>query len=85
MNSKSKNLIFQFLLELEEGKAEKEICAEEKKLMEKLHYTEEKYKVSGEIITEIKELFIILKSEIKFKYFEYGIIANQITETTNII
>ncbi len=85
MISKSKNLIFQFLLELEEEKAEEGILAEEKKLMEKLCHAEEKYKISGEIITEIKELFIILKSEIKFKYFEYGIIADKISETTNII
>lgn len=84
MNSKSTKLIFQFLMELEEGKSEEEICAEKKKFLEKLYYTEEKYKIPKEAITEIKELLIILISEIKHKYFEYGITAGKIIENTNL-
>lgn len=82
MNSNQENLIFQFLLELEEKDAD--VSEEEKKIMEKLHDTKEKYKISREIITEIKEHLIILKSEIKYRYFKYGITAEKILETANL-
>lgn len=85
METRQKNLIFQFLEEMyEEEKDTNSLFLQEKKLIEKLEALKTKYPGLKDAIFEIIDIAIILNSEVKRKYFEYGLMAKEVMGTTNL-
>ena len=85
MKAKEINLIFQFLEEIyENNKNNSSIKEIEKKLLEKLEVLREKNSSLNSEIDEIIDFIYELNGEIKYRYFEYGILAKTTFEETNL-
>ena len=85
METKEINLIFQFLEEIyENNKNNSSIKEIEKKLLEKLEVLREKNSSLNSEIDEIIDFIYELNGEIKYRYFEYGILAKTTFEETNL-
>ncbi len=85
MKLEQKNLIFQFIEELQsENKGKGEINKREEEIYGELEKLEER---NPELKNEISSLTYIISSlysDIKCTYFEYGIIAKTTKETANL-
>ncbi len=85
MKAKEINLIFQFLEEIyENNKNNSSIKEIEKKLLGKLENLREKNQSLNSEIDEIIDFIYELSGEIKYRYFEYGILAKTTFEETNL-
>lgn len=85
MEVKEINLIFQFLEEIyENNKDNSSIKGIEKKLLGKLEILREKNQSLNSEIDEIIDFIYELCGEIKYRYFEYGILAKTTFEETNL-
>ena len=85
MKLEQKNLIFQFIEELQsENKGKGEINKREEEIYAELEKLEER---NPDLKNEISNLIHIINnlySDIKYTYFEYGIIAKTTKETANL-
>ena len=85
MKLEQKNLIFQFIEELHsENKGREEISKKEEEIYETLEKLEEKNPALKEELSNLTYLISILQSDIKYKYFEYGIMVKTVKDTTNL-
>ncbi len=84
MDIKQKNLIFQFIEELNSKNEKDVLCIKEKELLKKLGDLIMKKPDLENEITEIANLMISLNGDIKYKFYEYGIIAKNVGEGTNL-
>ena len=73
MDIKQKNLIFQFIEELNSKNEKDVLCIKEKELLKKLGDLIMKNPDLENEITEIANLMISLNGDIKYKFYEYGI------------
>ena len=84
MDRKYQNILFQFIEELHSGdKMSGEIYRKEKELYERLEKLESENPESTNEICRIVNLISSLNSDIKYRYYEYGIMAKDVSETTN--
>ena len=85
METKEINLIFQFLEEIyENDKSNSSIKEIEKKLFGKLETLKEKSQDLRVKIDEIIDIIYELRGEVKYQYFEYGILARTTFEDANL-
>ena len=85
MTKNQKNLIFQFLENIyEEEKDINQLFQKEKQILKNLDKLKEKLPESEELIVNITDQITILNTDIKYKYFEYGIIAKETIEIENV-
>ena len=85
MKLEQKNLIFQFIEELHSNdKGKGEISKREEEVYEELEKLEEKNPNLKNEISNLIYLISSLYSDIKYTYFEYGIISKAIKDTANL-
>ena len=83
MDRRYQNILFQFIEELySDDKISDEIYRKEKELYERLEKLEAENLESADEICSIVNLISSLNSDIKYRYYEYGIIAKAVSETT---
>ncbi len=84
MNRKHKNLLFQFIEKLYSGdKMADEIHKKERELYERPEKMELENSNLTEEIYYIMNLTASLNSDIKYRYYKYGVIAEDVGEITN--
>ena len=84
MDIKQKNLIFQFVERMYSENTEDELYKKEMELYQKLEYLEEKSPEIKNEICEIANLMVMLNGDIKYKFYEYGIMAKDVGDNTNL-
>ena len=85
MKLEQKNLIFQFIEELQsENKGKGEINKREEEIYGELEKLEERNPDLKNEISNLIYLISSLYSDIKYTYFEYGIISKAIKDTVNL-
>ena len=84
MDIKQKNLIFQFVERMYSENTEDELYKKEMEIYEKLEYLEEKSPEIRNEICEIANLMVMLNGDIKYKFYEYGIMAKDVGDNTNL-
>ena len=84
MDIKQKNLIFQFIEEVNSKNKKDVLHIKEKELLQKLGDLIIKNPDLENAVTEIANLMISLNGDIKYKFYEYGIIAKNVGEGTNL-
>lgn len=85
MKQEQKNLIFQFIEELySENKGKEEIRKKEEEIYIKLERLEAGDPSLKNEVSNIINLISSLYSDVKYRYFEYGIIARTVKDTTNL-
>ena len=84
MDIKQKNLIFQFVERMYSENTEDELYKKEMELYQKLEYLEQKSPEIKNEICEIANLMVMLNGDIKYKFYEYGIMAKDVGDNTNL-
>ena len=85
MKLEQKNLIFQFIEELQsENKGEGEINKREEEIYAELEKLEERNPSLKNEISNLIHIISSLYSDVKYTYFEYRIIAKTTKETANL-
>lgn len=82
MDNEQKNLLFYFIEEVSSDTDNKTILHQKQEnLLSELEQIPEEFPELKEIISRLSDLIVELCSEMKYKYFEYGITANDILNT----
>ena len=82
MDNEQKNLLFYFIEEVSTDTDNKTILHQKQEnLLSELEQMPEKFPELKEIISRLSDSIVDLCSEMKYKYFEYGITANDILNT----
>ena len=82
MDNEQKNLLFYFIEEVSSDTDNKTILHQKQEnLPSELEQIPEEFPELKEIISRLSDLIVELCSEMKYKYFEYGITANDILNT----
>lgn len=76
------NLLFQYLEEIcSNDELNKNIESHEKEILEKLEQMEERNPHLKKRLYELSNIIINLISDIKYKYFKFGFLGREISET----
>ena len=82
MDNEQKNLLFYFIEEVRSDTDNKTILHQKQEnLLSELEQIPEEFPELKEIISRLSDSIVDLCSEMKYKYFEYGITANDILNT----
>ena len=82
MDNGQKNLLFYFIEEVSTDTDNKTILHQKQEnLLSELEQIPEEFPELKEIISRLSDSIVDLCSEMKYKYFEYGITANDILNT----
>ena len=82
MDNEQKNLLFYFIEEVSSDNDNKTILHQKQEnLLSELEQIPEEFPELKEIISRLSDSIVDLCSEMKYKYFEYGITANDILNT----
>ena len=82
MDNEQKNLLFYFIEEVSSDTDNKTILHQKQEnLLSELEQIPEEFPELKEIISRLSDSIVDLCSEMKYKYFEYGITANDILNT----
>ena len=82
MNNEQKNLLFYFIEEVSTDTDNKTILHQKQEnLLSELEQIPEEFPELKEIISRLSDSIVDLCSEMKYKYFKYGITANDILNT----
>ena len=82
MDNEQKNLLFYFIEEVSTDTDNKTILHQKQEnLLSELEQIPEEFPELKEIISRLSDSIVDLCSEMKYKYFEYGITANDILNT----
>ena len=85
MDRRYQNILFQLVEELHSAdKMSGEIFKKEKELYERLEKLEVENPELTDKICQIVNLISLLNSDIKYRYYEYGIMAKTVSEITNL-
>ena len=82
MDNEQKNLLFYFIEEVSSDTDNKTILHQKQEnLLSELEQIPEEFPELKEIISRLSDSIVDLCSEMKYKYFKYGITANDILNT----
>ena len=83
MKKSQKDLIFYFMEEIQlNDESENSLYNQQEKLLSELEEIPMNYQELQGIITRLSDMIVNLCSEMKYTYFEYGITARHVLDTT---